>query len=109
MVSKDQKREYLALVAGVEAILFRHDPVGINFETNSDEYNPEAVRIVAGLRKVITTERVAGLIHSVFVQMFGETSAGEQGRYTRIAEEIQVLAIASTLRGRNFVIVEQAG
>ena len=30
----------------VSAILFHHDPIGINFETNSDEYDAEAQTIV---------------------------------------------------------------
>ena len=37
------------IVAAIEAILFERDPIGINFETNTDEYRQEAQCIVIGL------------------------------------------------------------
>ena len=41
---------YKQLLNEVSAILFRHDPIGINFEYNTDEYDPEA-GTEAGSRK----------------------------------------------------------
>ena len=37
-----QGAAYLALHAEISAVLFRHDPVGVNFESNTDEYETEA-------------------------------------------------------------------
>ena len=34
------RAEYAGLFDQVESLLFRHDSVGINFETNTDEYAP---------------------------------------------------------------------
>jgi hypothetical protein len=41
---------YKRLFTEVSAILFRHDPIGINFEGNTDEYDPEAGTILPRLR-----------------------------------------------------------
>jgi hypothetical protein len=49
MSSEDRKaprREYAGLYEEVEAILFRHDPAGINFGENTDEYDPEVSTIL---------------------------------------------------------------
>ena len=43
------RREYLSTVERITAAMFRIDPVGINFETNTDEYRPEAETVVARL------------------------------------------------------------
>jgi hypothetical protein len=46
--NKRIKAEYGDLFGSVADILFRHDPVGINFEDNTDEYYPEARTIFRG-------------------------------------------------------------
>jgi hypothetical protein len=51
------------LVSRVEALLFCHDPIGINFDTNTDEYRPEAHRQIAGPveRYRVVAESIWGL------------------------------------------------
>ena len=44
------KAEYGRLFHEVQALLFRHDPIGINFEDNVDEYAPEVGTILPRLK-----------------------------------------------------------
>ncbi|WP_202413803.1 hypothetical protein [Duganella sp. CY15W] len=40
------RREYAVLFDALSKILFEADPLGINFETNTDEYEPEVGSII---------------------------------------------------------------
>jgi hypothetical protein len=44
------RAEYGELFDSRAALLYRHDPIGINFEDNTDEYEPEAETILPRLR-----------------------------------------------------------
>src|SRR5438552_13976949 len=44
------REKYRNLYDATIALLFRHDPVGINFEDNTDEYAPEAGTILPKLQ-----------------------------------------------------------
>lgn len=46
-----QSAACLELHAQISPILFRHDPMGISFESNTDKYDPEARTIQARLRE----------------------------------------------------------
>ena len=76
------------LVDAVSQILFRADPVGINFETNKDEYEAEAETIVIGLQNAHRPEDVMALTHETFVQWFDAQIAGPIERYAAVASEI---------------------
>jgi hypothetical protein len=76
------------LVDAVSQILFRADPIGINFETNADEYEPEAETIVIGLPNTHRLDDVKALTHETFVQWFGAQTAGPVDRYASMASEI---------------------
>jgi len=76
------------LVYAVSQILFRADPLGINFETNTDEYDAEAETIVIGLPGAHRPEDVTALTHETFVQWFDEKLAGPIDRYAAVASEI---------------------
>lgn len=89
----DRKRRRLKLIYKefydeVAAILFRHDPIGINFETNTDEYEPEVDRILPKLRRVHSKEELLRIIHGTFVVMFYADIAGSVERYESIAQEV---------------------
>jgi hypothetical protein len=75
------------LVDAVSQILFRADPAGINFETNTDEYEAEAETIVIGLPNAHRPEDVKALTHETFWQWFGP-DAGPIDRYAAVASEI---------------------
>ena len=76
------------LVAEVEALLYRHDPIGIAFGDNPDEYRPEAETIVARLPRARTVEDVHTLVHQEFVHWFDGDTAGPVSRYEAIAQEV---------------------
>jgi hypothetical protein len=76
------------LVAAVSAALFRADPIGINYETNTDEYDAEAETIVIALPKAAGVDEVRALTHEAFIQWFDEATAGPIERYDAVANEI---------------------
>ena len=77
-----------ALIARVEALLFAADPIGINFETNTDEYNPEAVSIIARREEFESVDALQRVVHEEFVRWFDADTAGPIERYRSIAAQI---------------------
>lgn len=76
------------LTSRVERLLFTADPIGINLETNTKEYNPEAKSIVRRLPDVGSVDDLQRIIHEEFVHWFGPDIAGTGEQYRRIAENI---------------------
>ncbi|WP_405065329.1 hypothetical protein OG558_25725 [Kribbella sp. NBC_01510] len=76
------------LVDAVSQILFRADPVEINFETNTDEYDAEAETIVIGLPSTRGPDDVKALTHEAFVHWFDAQTAGPIDCYAAVALEI---------------------
>jgi hypothetical protein len=70
------------------ALLYRHDPIGINFEDNADEYEPEAETILPRLRSCHSAEDVLQVVHAEFVRWFDSATAGPQEHYKEIASEV---------------------
>ncbi len=86
---------YAQLEAEVEALLYRHDPVGIAFGDNPDEYSPEAGSIVPRLRDVTSVDDVRRVVHEEFVRWFDADTAGPATGYQVIAEELWALLEAA--------------
>ena len=82
------KSEYGDLFDSVTALLFRNDPIGINFDDNTDEYEPEARTILPRLRTCESSTDVLRVVHEEFVRWFGADTAGSPERYSDIASEI---------------------
>lgn len=76
------------LVDEVAALLFRADPAGINFGSNTDEYESEAEVIVLGLEGATGADDVAELAQRVFSVWFDAHTAGPVERYEPVAAEI---------------------
>lgn len=76
------------LVAEVAALLYRHDPVGIAFGDNPDEYRPEAESIAARLHRTRSADDVRALVHQEFVRWFDEDTAGPASRYDAVARDV---------------------
>ena len=74
------------LVASIEELLFRHDPILINFGHNTDEYRPEAETITLRLPEAATEQDLQRIVHEEFVHWFG--NAGPVEHYESIAREI---------------------
>ena len=86
--TKRLKAKYGNLFDSVAEILFRRDPVSINFEDNTDEYYPEARTILPRLRACQSVEDVMTVVHEECQRWFDSDTAGERENYGQIAEEI---------------------
>ncbi len=82
------KQRYEGLFDQISAILFRHDPMDISGEDNTDEYEPEVGTILPRLEKVSSEEEALAVIHQEFGRWFGEDLAGSKSRYKDAAAEI---------------------
>jgi hypothetical protein len=82
------KAEYGKLFEDTAAILFRLDPIGINFENNEDEYEPEAGTILPRLRSCQCVDDVLQVVHEEFVRWFDAGTTGPREHYREIASEI---------------------
>jgi hypothetical protein len=83
------REEYGELFDSLAALLFREDPIGINYETNTGEYEPEAETILPRLRQCQTADDVCRVVHQEFVRWFGADTAGvEAAGYAGVASKI---------------------
>ena len=85
---KRLRSEYRELFDTVSSLLFRHDPIEINFETNTDEYEPEVGTILPRLRDCASEADVVRVVHEEFMRWFGEDSVGSAEQYAEISAEI---------------------
>ena len=82
------KAKFGALRADVLALLFKADPVGINFETNTDEYEAEADTILPRLSSCANAADVEKVVHEEFTRWFDPDTAGPPERYRAVAKQI---------------------
>lgn len=82
------RAEYAELFDGVSELLYQHDPIGINFEDNADEYEPETETILPKLRSCHSADDVLLVVHAEFVRWFDSGTAGPPEHYRKIATEI---------------------
>ena len=82
------RAEYGALFDDVAAVFFRHDPIGINFDDNTDEYEPEARTILPRLRTCHAAEDVLIVVHEEFQRWFDPEIAGARAKYSTIANDV---------------------
>jgi hypothetical protein len=82
------RQEYGQLFDSISALLFRHDPIGINFEENTDEYDLEAETILPRLRTCTSELDVLRTVHEEFVRWFDVQTAGPREKYAEIAAGI---------------------
>lgn len=88
-VEREQvKQRYEGIFDRIAEILFRHDPMGINFEDNTDEYESEVSTILPHLESVSFEQETLGVTHQEFGRWFGEDLAGSKSRYKDAAAEI---------------------
>jgi hypothetical protein len=80
------KAKFGKLFEEVSAILFRHDPVHINYGSNTDEYDPEVGTILPRLKQCRSAEDVQAVVFDEFGRWFG--LPGEQERYGLPSQEI---------------------
>ena len=81
------ERNYPQLFQQVSAILFKHDPMSIDYEVNTDEYEPEAGTIIGRLKDCSGYIEARKMIHEEFLRWFYD-DVGDEDEYTEIAKEI---------------------
>ena len=87
-LNKLARDHYGRLFDAVSALLFRYDPIGINFDTNSDEYDPEARTILPRLSECQSEADVVRVVVEEFHRWFGDDIRGDNVSYKLIAAEI---------------------
>jgi hypothetical protein len=85
------RRKYPKFFDEASALLFRCDPIGINFEDNTDEYDPEVGTILPRLSGCHSPSEVRRVVFEEFCRWFGSETAGDEMRYDAIAEELWLL------------------
>ena len=84
------KTQFRELYTEVERILFRHDPMGINFEDNIDEYDPEVDTILPRLKTANSELDVLDIVHEEFCRWFDPDMVGSKSNpvYQAISKEV---------------------
>jgi len=86
------KSQYRTLYSDIEAILFKHDLMGINFEDNTDEYAPEVDTILPRLKDARNKEDVITILHEEFMRWFGEGIVKNKNHPTYLAMATEIWA-----------------
>jgi|SRR5215475_4109799 len=82
------KKEYGALFDAVAELLYRHDPIGICFGDNPDEYEPKTGTILPRLHGCRSANDALQVVYEEFVRWFDRETAGSREHYDEIASEI---------------------
>ncbi|OWQ45782.1 hypothetical protein CDL60_18150 [Roseateles noduli] len=69
-------------------LLFEADPMGINFESNTDEYDPEVGTILPRLEGAHSADDVQTIVHEEFCRWFGPEEAGTREQYAAVSQQI---------------------
>jgi hypothetical protein len=71
---KALRRKYDRLFQAVEAILLRYDPIGIKFEGNTHQYDPEVSTILPRAWRAISQDEVRQIVREEFERWLGQRS-----------------------------------
>lgn len=82
------KRAHPAAFARLAALLFEEDPIGLDYEENTDEYEPEATSILPRLPACTSATQVRDVVHAEFVHWFDAYIAGPPERYARLGARV---------------------
>ncbi|MHB0935948.1 MAG: hypothetical protein ACYDCO_12685 [Armatimonadota bacterium] len=82
------KQDYQSLFRQLRDILLAEDPIGIYYDINPDEYDPEIGSILPRLKNCKSVADMHDVVYQDFVRWFGPRTAGAKERYQRIAERI---------------------
>jgi hypothetical protein len=80
--------QYGKLFDALSKLLFELDPISINFETNTDEYEPEVGTIIPRLTHAESEADVREIVHEEFCKWFDSKTAGPIENYDAIAPRI---------------------
>ncbi|KND47071.1 MAG: hypothetical protein AB199_01425 [Parcubacteria bacterium C7867-004] len=86
---KKRVKEYSEAFDKVSMVLFEHDPIGLNFDDNVDEYELEAGMVMNRFPKANNIDELATIIFEVFVECFDkELATRKREVYQQIAKEV---------------------
>lgn len=80
--------EYGALFDALSKLLFEADPIGLNVETNTDEYEHEVGTIIPRLKHAQSENDTRQIIHEEFCRWFDVKTAGTIEAYSDIASKV---------------------
>jgi len=92
-VDRDElKRKYKKLFFELQSILFEHDLMGINFEDNTDEYDPELGTILPRLSSAKNSDDVSKIIFEEFKKWFDADMAEKisKNAYNNLGKDMWV-------------------
>jgi hypothetical protein len=95
------KAKYAALFAAATQLFFRVDPIGINFESNADEYEPEVGTVLPRLESARSVGDVERILREEFSRWFGNTFDGHTT--DRLAPELWAL-----WKARESIVIDEA-
>jgi hypothetical protein len=81
------KQKYGMAYQRLSEILFAEDPAGVNFEINTDEYEPEVSTILPRLHDCASVNDVNRVVREEFLKWFGGTATFPD-RYPKVADRI---------------------
>jgi hypothetical protein len=82
------KEKYGVFFDEVAAILFRHDPEGINYGFNTDEYEPETGTIIPRLESCANIGEVRRVVHEEFRRWFAPGFTHPEEHFEAAANDI---------------------
>lgn len=88
---RELKARNPAYFEAMSAILFEHDPVGINYVTNCDEYDSETATIIPRLPECKSESDVRTLLQDVLLSWFTEQLVPDDDVVYAIARDIWAL------------------
>lgn len=91
-LSDKEREEMTPVIRNVSAILFECDPMCLNFGSNSDEYDPEAVTIISMLKYKENVDDAIEAIVDTFRHWFDEDLSDYKAdsKFTCMAQRIWV-------------------
>lgn len=90
------RTRYPELFRQASELLYRIDPMGINFGTNTDEYEPEVGTILPRLVRAPDPASARQVVHEEFEHWFGNVEAARPA-LDEAAEELWTLVRATGL------------
>jgi hypothetical protein len=82
------KQQYGTLFTSISDALFKADPIGINYDTNTDEYEPEARTIILRLSSAKSEEDVQSIVYEDFRRWFAPVNVGPREKYASVSAAI---------------------
>ena len=85
------------LLEAVSAVLFRHDPIGINFEDNTDEYEAEAATILKRMGPATSPTEARRIVHEEFIRWFEPTAVQiSAARLSRLLHPLKMTSASAS-------------